>query len=144
MGSVCASGHCLRQSYRLITIPGSVDISWSRRVRSFNHHGHKSISIKSQFNLPRSPGRIPVGDRGRFDFRLSGDKIMRVVIRRANLTAPGDVHTAWDRYANRVRKRAALTWRIWRHCGAHAGPTVKSIVRTYPERLSIAKGAHLR
>ena len=35
MGSVRASGHGLRLSYRLITIPGSVDISWSSKIRSF-------------------------------------------------------------------------------------------------------------
>ena len=45
IGSVCASEHCLRLPYRLITIPGSVDISWSSKIGWSNHRGHCFISI---------------------------------------------------------------------------------------------------
>ena len=69
---------------------------------------------------------------------------MRMMIKRASCTAPGDIHRAWDRYeairqSQTVSRSAALTWRVWRHRGAHASPTVKSIVKTDPDRLSIAK-----
>ena len=47
--------HCVGLRHRLIANPGCVDISSSRRMRSYTHLSPYPITRKSGFNLPQSP-----------------------------------------------------------------------------------------
>ena len=101
MSELCAPGHCLRLPHRLIAIPGCAESPGADECADVLALG----IFVSPLDLPLISRDLPLGwprgGHGRsreIKERLSGDENMRKASMSAHSPAPGDIHTAGNRY----------------------------------------------